>query len=328
MAKGPFAKFRSFLFYSVKIKILYPIYCAGKRMIGSPLHLPYTYQGQAASDAIHDLLASGKPCMITRYGGTEIRALTGYLDTIELLPLQKLFRKLTFRPVGVSKTVKRLMWDGDFFSTDEHYERFAKLLDKDGEDIDLLGAWRPEEVRVVHHPERVISVPIAELEPYHHKRPWSRVLKGKKVLVIHPFVESVEAQYAKRELLFDNPDVLPEFELITYRPVFRALGTEFDTRFSDWFEALDHMKDAISKLDFDVAIIGAGPYGLHLAAHIKRMGRQAVHLGGSTQVLFGIKGTRYDKLEQYNCMYNEHWRRPLPSETPGNAQQIEHRCYW
>ena len=50
------------------------------------------------------------------------------------------------------------------------------------------------------------------------------------------------------------------------------------------------MKNQIVKTDFDIAIIGAGAYGFSLAAFIKKIGKKAVHLGGPTQVLFGIKG--------------------------------------
>jgi len=45
------------------------------------------------------------------------------------------------------------------------------------------------------------------------------------------------------------------------------------------------MKNEISEIDFDVAIIGAGAYGLPLASYIKEMGRQAIHMGGSTQMV-------------------------------------------
>lgn len=49
------------------------------------------------------------------------------------------------------------------------------------------------------------------------------------------------------------------------------------------------MKDEIDKRDYDIALIGCGAYGFPLAAHIKRSGKKAVHLGGALQLLFGIK---------------------------------------
>lgn len=60
-----------------------------------------------------------------------------------------------------------------------------------------------------------------------------------------------------------------------------------DSRFKDWFEALQYMKDEIDKCDYDIALIGCGAYGMCLAAHVKRQGKQAVHLASMTQMLLG-----------------------------------------
>lgn len=63
------------------------------------------------------------------------------------------------------------------------------------------------------------------------------------------------------------------------------------TPYKDWFEALEKMKNDIAKIDFDVAIIGCGAYGLPLAGYIKEeLHKKSIHIGGGTQLLFGIKG--------------------------------------
>lgn len=46
----------------------------------------------------------------------------------------------------------------------------------------------------------------------------------------------------------------------------------------------------MDKIDYDICLIGCGAYGFPLAAHAKRKGKKAVHLGGALQLLFGIKG--------------------------------------
>jgi hypothetical protein len=56
------------------------------------------------------------------------------------------------------------------------------------------------------------------------------------VLVIHPFADSIEAQYRRRELLFDNPGVLPDFHLKTVRAVQSLAGNK--APFNDGFEAI------------------------------------------------------------------------------------------
>jgi len=172
-----------------------------------------------------------------------------------------------------------------------------------------------------------VKVPLKDLEPYYHLNPWSEVLKGKKVLVVHPFSKSIETQYKKRQFLFSDHRVLPDFELITIKAVQSLIGNK-PAEFSSWFEALEFMKNQISNTEFDIAIIGCGAYGLPLAAHVKRIGKKAIHLGGQTQVLFGIIGKRWEDRDFFLDMFNEHWVRPLPEETPQNHIKVEDGCYW
>ncbi|MPN33589.1 hypothetical protein SDC9_181078 [bioreactor metagenome] len=88
------------------------------------------------------------------------------------------------------------------------------------------------------------------------------------------------------------------------------------------------MKEKISKSDFEIAIIGAGAYGLALGAYIKSLGKQAIHMGGATQLLFGIKGTRWDKHDFISNLYNENWIRPSENEIYKGANNVEGGCYW
>lgn len=167
---------------------------------------------------------------------------------------------------------------------------------------------------------------LAEMEPYDYAQPWSRALAGKKVLVVHPFAETIKKQYQKREQLWENKDVLPEFELKTIKAVQSIAGEE--TPYKDWFEALRRMEDQMDLIDYDIAIIGCGAYGFSLAAHAKRMGKKAVHLGGATQILFGIKGKRWDELPAVSKFYNEHWVYPSAADTPKHKDRVENGCYW
>ena len=88
------------------------------------------------------------------------------------------------------------------------------------------------------------------------------------------------------------------------------------------------MKLQITKLEFDVAIIGCGAYGFPLAAHIKRMGKKAVHLGGATQMLFGIKGKRWIEIKKFNSIINKFFVFPDTEEQVVNSSKVENGCYW
>ena len=158
--------------------------------------------------------------------------------------------------------------------------------------------------------------------------PWTVALKGKKVLVIHPFAKTIEKQYAKREFLFpSNPDILPEFELKTIKAV-QTIAGQPDARFASWYEAFDWMKSEIDKTDFDIALLGCGAYGFPLASYCKNIGKQAVHIGGDLQMLFGILGSRWEAYDITRKLVNDYWVRPSKEETPKKANVVEDSCYW
>ena len=76
-------------------------------------------------------------------------------------------------------------------------------------------------------------------------------LAGKKVLVIHPFEESIQNQYKHFDKLFPGTDILPEFELKTLKAV-QTAGSATDARFATWFDALDYMCRECEKIDFGI----------------------------------------------------------------------------
>ena len=165
---------------------------------------------------------------------------------------------------------------------------------------------------------------------------WTKALEGKRVLVVTPFTDSVKQQYSKREKLFPGNNILPEFkELITYKSLL-TIGEIKDPRFDTWFDALDFMKKEIMNIDFDVALLGCGAYGFALAAYIKQNGKQAIHMGGALQILFGIMGKRWDGTrtgkeihirEDIARYYSDEWTYPI-EERPKDADKVEYGPYW
>ena len=272
-----------------------------------------------AQEKIKEIILAGKPALVARFGSNEASCTA---DTIGI----KLGAKRKFS----EKTLYRMNNNAGVFPYGEEMAfRFGEISAEAAKQVDLLGKWKSTMqdylIRHVCNPEMLLTS-LANLEPYYSDNPWSAALKGKKILVIHPFKETIEAQYKKRELLFENPDMLPEFELKVMKAV-QTIAGEKDERFKDWEEALNYMHKEAMKIDFDVAIIGCGAYGMSLAAKIKQSGKIAIHLGGATQLLFGIKGARWDN-QPLSKLYNEHWTRPLETETPKAAKKVEGACYW
>ena len=292
-----------------------------------------------ASELIYDLLVSGKPCMVARFGAFELNVVVNYCgvsrenhsmwDFIRGNELQWWWNK--------SLLLKLQTNAGVFPISHQLAARFSELMLEDMKQVDILGSWqRNEQMMIDEYCLKLQKVTLLALEPYWAIKPWTRALEGKKVLVIHPFASLIESQYAdKRELLFQDKRVLPNFELKTLQAV-QSIGGESD--FKDWFEALDWMKAQMDATDYDIALIGCGAYGFPLAAHAKRMGKQSVHLGGALQLLFGIRGKRWDDpsygvpvfgvQNMYKRLFNEAWVYPTKNMQPKSADKVERGCYW
>ena len=292
-----------------------------------------------ASELIYDLLVSGKPCMVARFGAFELNVVVNYCGVsrekhsmwgfIKGNELQWWWNEFSLLKLQTNA--------GVFPMSHQLAARFSKLMLEDMKQVDILSSWlREEQIMIDEYCLKLQKVMLLALEPYWAIEPWTRALEGKKVLVIHPFASLIESQYAeKRELLFQDKRVLPSFELKPLQAV-QSIGGESD--FKDWFEALDWMKSCMDATDYDIALIGCGAYGFPLAAHAKRMGKQSVHLGGALQLLFGIRGKRWDDpsyglrvfgvQNMYKRLFNEAWVYPTGSLRPKYANRVESGCYW
>lgn len=292
-----------------------------------------------ASEQIYNLLASGKPCMVARYGAFELASVVNCLGVKNAQHSCLKYISGKSPQWWWNKRLMKFMQSnaGFFPSTEENLMRFGELMLEDSKQLDILGSWLPDEQTMIKGLKlNLTKVTLLALEPYWSKNPWSRILDGKKVLVIHPFASLIEQQYKeKRENLFDDKQVLPKFDLKTIKAV-QSLGG--DCEYSDWFEALDSMKKQMDATDYDIVLLGCGAYGFPLAAHAKRMGKQSVHLGGTLQLLFGIRGKRWDnpdygiqefgKQNTYQTLFNDSWIYPSASYIPSTAKQVEGGCYW
>ena len=290
------------------------------------------FKGQSASDLIKAKLMGDAPAMVARFGMVELHCMLNYHFVKQNKPLpQKLFYYISGRsfPFWWDSAVAREMSKNAGFikPTFPDLQRFCELMDEDMKQVDILASWmRGEQVFSGKMPD-VKTISIWAIEPFKHANPWSEALEGKTVLVVHPYDDSIKKQYERRGDLFADKRVLPDFKLKTIKAVQSIAFNE--TAYKTWFEALDYMKKQISDTEFDVAIIGCGAYGFPLAAHVKRLGKKSIHMGGATQVLFGITGRRWEDDPYFKDNFiNEHWVRPSKSETPQQFAKIEDGCYW
>src|SRR5439155_7808957 len=117
---------------------------------------------------------------------------------------------------------------GFFPSNGESLDSFSRLMLQDVAECDVLGVWFNdfEDEICNRFAPKADLVELGCLEPFHYAEPWSQHLAGKRVLVVHPFGESIRRQYAdRRQLLFANQKVLPGLELGTFESVEGIAGS-------------------------------------------------------------------------------------------------------
>jgi hypothetical protein len=270
---------------------------------------------------IQELLLQPSACLVARHGHVELLAAAGYDFYSEVSNMQNLHLNA-----------------GVFPNSQEIGRRWAELYLESLREVDCLCEWNCRDGRFIevenlfakYSPNAKIINDLKVLTPFLEQQPWTLSLEGMRVLVVHPFKKSIEKQYPNRDKIFDKKKILPEFKSLQVIPAVQTIAGNKDERFHTWFDALDWMYNEINKADFDVALIGAGAYGLPLAAHVKKLGKKAIHVGGGLQLLFGIKGSRWENDPGYGLgeILNEHWVKPLPEECPSNAKSIENGCYW
>lgn len=111
------------------------------------------------------------------------------------------------------------------------------------------------------------------LEPFYQVqeniKPWTHYLLGKKVLVINPFVNSFEKQRNDGFTIFKDKEkqiFLEGQEFLFYKSFQTIAGNHIH---NNWFETFTIMCKDIEKIDFDIALLGCGGYGLPLCNYIK-----------------------------------------------------------
>ena len=275
---------------------------------------------QAGNDRIAQLLEEGRPRAIGKMGASELgglRRFEGRKGTDGLC-----------RSWGAHRT--RLSLNAGIYPDDDGtLSRFCPCYSEALGALDLMAVWyhRGERRLVSTYAPTSTLASLTALEPFYHQRPWSRHLARKRVLVISPFSASIKNQYERRDDIWRNkPDVLPGFSLDTLRCPLSAELVK--PAFPDWFAALNDMQQEMDRRQYDVLIVGAGAWSLPLVAHAKSRGKWAIHLGGATQLLFGIRGGRWDGNSFLQTMYNDAWVRPGAADRPASLSRVENGCYW
>jgi len=259
--------------------------------------------------------------------------MAGKIGTTELLALE--FSDRWLRPpwpttASWQRPMRRLFIDsGVFPPTYKQFQDFLETYKKALMDLNAICLWQTEPF-LCHYEEVAVQALCPQAERVGLDFLSTEILGSigrRHWLVVSPFTETMRSQVSRLSQVHTSrpwsaalADLQTRCEFLPC-PTFSYLAP---SPYQSWSEGLDRLTEEALRKKFEVALIGAGAWSLPLAARLKKAGKIAIHLGGETQLVFGIKGQRW---EGYG-IYNEHWVRPLPSETPTGYLKKEQGCYW
>ena len=209
--------------------------------------------------------------------------------------------------------------------------QFGKDMKDALKEVDLIPKWNKvnpvfEKYVFDEYCKNARITELQHLEPYFFDKPWTNYLEGKKVLVFSPFADSIQNNFNNLDKIWGGR-IKPNFKLKTIKYPF-ALKIQPSPMYSTSDEVYKKYLNILHDQDFDIGLFGTGYTSLLFTAEAKRMGKAGIHLGGSTQILFGVKGQRWREIKEFQPFFNEYWTDPLPSELPEKRNMVEGGCYW
>lgn len=251
-----------------------------------------------------------------------------------------LTRKLHILEVWVKKNA--LEYAGLFPPDVSFYAEYARLFLAAVRELDVMGLWGKgygeNEFQLINyfglenmvtrfqnlHPDR--SIPDDPTQCY------LPMFRGKRILIVNPFGNLLAARATRK--VFEG--VWSSSGKKFFDPA-SVEGLEFPygfahetwTRYATALDLMQEIEAEIERRDFDVALIGAGGLGIPLAAHVKKMGKVGIMLGGHLQVLFGVKGRRWKETAVWRDTYFNEWWIDMPEQYRPKAGDITgDYSYW
>ena len=244
-----------------KLKI--PRCMAEKKVCGYPIHT----MGDV-NRLLSEELLSEKPFSVLRPGNGEFALVAEWEEHI-------LFGTDRYKNQSMAEDLKN---DVDAI------RRFSEGMKRDFSECDFFAVfsnafWEQYLIETYSQPKDIFFM--TQLYCMEPSITWLQALKGKKVLFISPFTETMESQYRIIDKVWGGYDVLPQLRPVFLKSVW--ITNSEDDDFETWFEGLEYLKTEMQKLDFDVLLAGCGSFSTFLVAEAKRMGKQAIQYGGALQ---------------------------------------------
>jgi len=195
-----------------------------------------------------------------------------------------------------------------------------------------------KEILDILNPSR-FKIMLRNIEPYYvvPELRWTQYLANKRVAIINSFADTCETQTYMTKAIWPSKteSLLPSST--TWIPIKTYYSPKLsgEKASTQWPEYIKNYKDAIEDVvsrtidsNATVAIIGCGGMGMIIGSKLKDAGLQTIVMGGSTQILFGIRGKRWENHEVISKFFNDAWVFPNPKDIPLNYALVEGGCYW
>lgn len=269
-----------------------------------------------------------KPFLIGRNGSTELQILYYYMKHKEVS--QQLMNALE-------------LYSGIFPATEESVKRWLNeyLISLEECDIMAEGWYEPLKIFEKSLLDKTVpnrkSVLLRNLEPYYvvPEVRWSNYLANKHVGIISSFANTCEEQTYLSKAIWGNSSesLLPSstqwIPIQTYfPPKIAGTNTEISWKCNNWEEAVESVIESYKTNPFEIALIGCGALGMIIGARLKKLGVQVIIMGGAIQILFGIRGKRWENHSVIKNFFNDAWIYPPEHLKPSNSHLIENSCYW
>jgi len=271
----------------------------------------------SAQELIKDIIRSTVPFFIGRIAGIELQV--AYCILNDSLNHSHIAELENNAGIKVTDHISLLQYADQLITA---YEHCTTIAEWDGLVYTITGKGQ-ELIR-----KKVPDVPrihARNLEPYYYQDSWMSEMKGKRILIVHPF--ALEDRVAELSNIFPDREWFDSCTFTFFKPPVTLAGNHGG---KDWREHYEECVDRLSAVtDYDIALVAAGGYGMLIADYIYMEQKKSVmYVGGALQIFFGVIGKRWFDNKEILEMMNDSWVRPEKKDKPVNFGAVEKGCYW
>jgi hypothetical protein len=271
-------------------------------------------------EEIRQALRSSEPCFIGRIAGIELQTVHDLQENPKEVH-RDLLELENNAGIHINSSESLHTYCRQLLTAYDHCTHIAEW-DKTGKVYAITG--RGQELIAKRTPH-IPKFHARHLEPYYEPPSWMTELKGKRILIVHPFIVTLQSQVPHLKELFPHP----WFEDCTFEFVKPPLTLAGNHGGVDWQIQMQPCLEMIQQTTFDVALVAAGGYGMLISDFIyTEMKKSVLYIGGALQLFFGVIGKRWFENKEILKIMNDSWVRPNVADKPPQHTKVEKGCYW